>query len=217
MKNGVLFIPDIMQYFRFPIPEAVSKNTKKKRYLNLFSQQNQWEGGTGLGLSIVYGIARNLEGTIILDSEKEKGTTVKVYFPLQEVEQAKKAIFSEKLKSLRILLAEDEKEVARTIKKLLETQEHKVVTVQDGNEALEIFRSFKEDFDVAMLDYMMPRVNGFQTYKNLKKINPDIPVIFITEYADIKKIKEEVENPGILQKPFTRDELISTIKSVLLK
>lgn len=114
-----------------------------------------------------------------------------------------------------ILIAEDEKQIADSLKKNFSDEGHKAVIAKDGEEAFNLSRSIK--FDLILLDWKMPKLTGLEVCKKLRLIDKTIPIILITALGDISK-KVEALNAGAddyITKPFSFDEVLARINAVL--
>lgn len=162
--------------------------------------------GTGLGLSMVHGIVRRHEGNIEIESELGAGTTFLIRLPLSTGGTAKAAPSrreTSRVRSLRILLVEDEQLVREVESEYLRADGHVVTPVSSGSEALMEFNPSR--FDVVITDRAMPVMSGDRLAITLKKISPHTPVILVTGFGDMMKTAGETL-PGvdlILSKPLT--------------
>ena len=161
---------------------GMDENTRQRIFEPFFTTKEVGKG-TGLGLSMVYGIIKQHSGYINCYSEQGKGTTFRIYLPLikEEAKEAKAA--AEGYTALTggtetILLAEDEEEVRKLMKLVLEEAGYKVIEAVDGQEALEKFRENKDSIDLLLLDVIMPKINGKGVYEEAKKIKPDVKALF---------------------------------------
>jgi PAS domain S-box-containing protein len=175
--------------------------------------------GTGLGLSVVYGVVNSHNGFITFESESEKGTHFMMHFPVIQVgEHMRQQIRSSKLKhgKEKILVVDDEKDVANVISGMLENLGYIVTTVDSGRKAIELYKR-KKRFDIVVLDLNMPKMSGKVTFSRLRKIDPDIRVVISTGYSDrdmdISQWQGAVS--AFLQKPYQIQELSETIRYVL--
>ncbi|MDA1000159.1 MAG: PAS domain S-box protein [bacterium] len=172
--------------------------------------------GTGLGLSVVHGIVMSHGGEITVYSEPGKGSTFNVYFPLSHEEAPASKPHSEiaPAGSERILLVEDEEEVAGVAKRMLENLGYRVSVKHNGADALEAFRAAPESFDLLVTDETMPRMTGSRLAAEIAHMRPDFPVILTTGFSSLDQIaNEELPNiREIVMKPFAPRELGAAIR-----
>jgi YesN/AraC family two-component response regulator len=126
-----------------------------------------------------------------------------------------------KNKLARIMVVDDEKDILRIIKRDLEiTNEFQVETFSSGNEALLSFKSHEPGYyDVIITDIRMPRMNGFELYRNIKEMSPDTKIAFITAFEinkdEFTKVLPSIEVKDFIIKPIDMNDLIFKIKSML--
>lgn len=119
------------------------------------------------------------------------------------------------MEEIRILLAEDDKNLGNILKAYLDAKGYPTVLCQDGKVAYETYK--REEFDFCVLDIMMPEMDGFTLAKNIRKIDKDIPILFLTA----KSMQEdriqgfEIGADDYLTKPFSMEELLLRIKAIL--
>jgi len=114
----------------------------------------------------------------------------------------------------RILLAEDEEHLQDTIKLNLELEEYQVTACNNGVDAIQAAK--QQNFHLAVLDVMMPQMDGFETCSQLKKLHPDLPILFLTARADgNSRITGLKLADDYLTKPFNLEELILRVKNLL--
>ncbi|WP_156896287.1 hybrid sensor histidine kinase/response regulator [Aestuariibacter salexigens] len=175
--------------------------------------------GTGLGLSSVYGSIQSFGGMITIESEPNVGTTIELILPLsdkeirveQSIEDTKAA---HKERSMTILVVDDEPTIREVCADFLVALEHKPLLASDGKEAIEIYTKRWSEIDLVLLDMMMPEMNGRETLKALKVINPDVKVIMCTGFMSedtVAGIKKEGAL-DVLGKPFRLKELAESIQ-----
>jgi two-component system, cell cycle sensor histidine kinase and response regulator CckA len=171
--------------------------------------------GTGLGLSMIYGIVKQHDGHIDVYSEPGRGTTFKVYFPVEETgvpeETAPKPVpLSGGTET--ILVAEDEEPLRDLIREILSEIGYTVILAKDGAELVELFKQRGGEVDLVMIDLVMPRLSGTKAYEQIRALKADIPVIFMTGYSD-KMIDHQPEE--LIQKPYRLETLDQKIREVL--
>lgn len=115
----------------------------------------------------------------------------------------------------KILLADDERSLCDAVRMILEDAGYEVVTASDGREAVELFR--REQPDLAMLDVMMPRLDGFEVVEEIRKIRKNVPVLILSAKGDIvdKKRGFQVGADDYVVKPFDDDEIVLRVGALL--
>ncbi len=165
--------------------------------------------GTGLGLATVYGIVKQSDGFVWIDSAPLRGTTVHVCLPRVEAETKVPRITPASVPAVpgprTVLLVEDEDGVRDLTQRVLERQGYMVLVARDGVEALALFADHKDDIDVLVTDVVMPRLGGSELVGKVRAQQSDLPVLFMSGYARNAAIRGA---PGdrrtrFLQKPFT--------------
>lgn len=115
----------------------------------------------------------------------------------------------------RILYVEDEPFLGRIVKESLESRDYEVTMVTDGRDAVNSFRVMSPD--VCVLDVMLPTVDGFTIAKEIRQINPEVPIIFVTAKTQTEDVVKGFESGGhdYLRKPFSMEELIVRVNNLL--
>jgi two-component system cell cycle sensor histidine kinase/response regulator CckA len=177
--------------------------------------------GTGLGLAQVYGIVRQHEGYITVETRQAQGTTFSIYLPActgaaQELPDRPPP--SPIGKGEVILLAEDEKRLREVGAEILQSLGYQVLTAANGKQALAVYQS-AESIDLIITDLVMPVMGGVELIQELLKTDPHVKALAITGYT-LTVDKRELEDAGIVDvvtKPFDAATLGSTISRVLEK
>jgi two-component system cell cycle sensor histidine kinase/response regulator CckA len=177
--------------------------------------------GTGLGLSTVYGIVKQSGGFIFADSEVGRGTKFTVYFPVHfgDPRDAARSEPAEPRKQWagggRILLVEDEDTVRAVAERALTRAGYTVTTASDGEEGLELFAA-SGDFDLVVSDVVMPVMDGPAMAREIRKARPDMPVLFMSGYAE-EQLRKEIDLEGVhfLPKPFSVQQISDKVGGVL--
>ena len=165
--------------------------------------------GTGLGLSSVFGIIKQNKGYITVQSEVNKGTTFKIYFP-----EASKA-HTRKKKNHTILFIDDEKDILDFIKEILTDNGNTVYAFDSPVKALDFYKNSDKNVDIVITDFTMPEMNGSELIAMLKSVRDDFKTIFITGYADTELFQNSLDNTTwVLPKPFTPRELLDFLENL---
>ena len=174
--------------------------------------------GTGLGLSIVYGIVEQSGGRIALDSEPGRGTTFTVYLPVA-VERTTDAVARSAPTPTRghetVLLVEDEPEVRRLTREILETQGYAVLEAADGATALRTARDHRGSIDLLLTDVVMPGLRGHEVAQALAAAGRRPRVLYISGYPDLVGADSAIGEQWLLPKPFSPAELARKVRAVL--
>jgi len=176
--------------------------------------------GTGLGLSIVYGIIKQHGGYITIFSQRGFGTTFSIYLPLvaAKVQSSEKPqSFIPKGGSETILVVEDDPAVGRLVESVLKRYGYQVLLAASGDEALELHESGAQEIRLALLDVIMPRMNGKELYESLRRRSPQLKVLFLSGYtADLIQDKGIfIDGVDIIKKPAKPIELARKVRDML--
>jgi two-component system, cell cycle sensor histidine kinase and response regulator CckA len=176
--------------------------------------------GTGLGLSTVFGIVRQSEGSIWVDSEPGAGTTFSVYFPQSERELEKvwtTAAAPVLTGTETVLLIEDEEHVRAVSRAILARNGYNVVEAGSPREALEVCGELSSPIHLVLSDVVMPQMSGPELAKRLRSLRPEIKVLFMSGYTDDTIIRHGMLDPKtrFLQKPLTPEDLLRKVREVL--
>jgi two-component system cell cycle sensor histidine kinase/response regulator CckA len=182
--------------------------------------------GTGLGLSTVYGIVKQSGGFIFAESEigqngKEGGTRFTIYLPVHHgVVTPAPALAAPPPTAWAgggtILIVEDEDTVRMVAERALARQGYTIVTARDGEEGLEAVEAGAHQFDLVLSDVVMPSMDGPAMAREIRKIAPDLPVLFMSGYAEEQLRRQiDIENVHFLPKPFSVQQVSDKVAAVL--
>ena len=193
----------------------------QERIFEPFFTTKEPGAGTGLGLSLVYSMVRQHGGGISVKSMPGKGAEFSVMFPLAEVKPAPRGEPEVEQQDPggdeTILIAEDDEAVRESIALMLSGKGYRILKSSSGEEALEVFKSKNGGIDLVLLDMVMPGLSGRETMESLRKIDPDIPILFNTGYASSQLDQEFMRRhqPTVLKKPFPPAQLYRTVRRLL--
>lgn len=178
------------------------------------------EQGRGLGLAAVTGFVRSTIGGIHVYSVVNEGTTFTMLIPLAKEtipEPVPEPSIEMQPSDHTILLIDDEDIVRKVTQGMLQKAGAKTIVAHNGRDGIQTFEKHQNEIDLVLVDYAMPGLNGFETMKQLKEIQADIPVILISGYSndDHALAEEDSGFAATLQKPFTYDKLLQVVHQVL--
>jgi signal transduction histidine kinase/ActR/RegA family two-component response regulator len=177
--------------------------------------------GTGLGLATVYGIVNQSGGHVTIESELGHGTTVTIWLPDTDDVTGAEAMSEMGVVPLRghetILLVEDEGDVRRLLRNVLEDYGYTVLEAKDGEEALRVDAQTKRPPDLVLTDIVMPKLGGPELVTRLRVRRSNVKVLYMSGYAADALASSHVLEPGanLLPKPFTPDQLAWSVRRVI--
>jgi PAS domain S-box-containing protein len=198
---------------------GMDEKTREKLFEPFFTTKEVGKG-TGLGLSIAYGIIKQHGGYITAESVEGRGSAFRVYFPVVESRAATSVVLEPMLLQggrETILVAEDDGEVRRLDRLLLEECGYTVIEAVDGEDAVEKFTAYADAIHLVILDVVMPRLNGREAFDAIRAIRPDVRVIFMSGYS-----AETISKKGVIAigsdfvgKPIIPKVFTSKVREVL--
>ena len=177
--------------------------------------------GTGLGLAMVYGIVKTHEGYILCYSELDSGTTFKIYLPalVQGGHWRETGEREDQLKGgdETILLVDDEEYIRELGVELLSDVGYEVLTANDGEGALELYRKEQQRIDLVILDLVIPGMGGKKCYEEILKVNPQAKILIVSGYSANGPGKEAMEAgaKGFVGKPFDVSHMLKAVRKIL--
>ncbi|MDX8391623.1 MAG: ATP-binding protein [Mariprofundaceae bacterium] len=200
------------------IPEAIMD-----RVFDPFFTTKEVGCGTGMGLSMSYGLIESFGGAIELDSEEGVGTTIRICLLRSANVEARETAAVEEIHDLKfghgetVLLADDEPLLREAAGSMLEKLGYQPVLIENGHAAVEYIRNNPQTVSIALLDLIMPGMNGHEAAVEIRNICPDLPIIFVTGYNLSNKQDKEISMicSQIINKPYDVRHLSGVIGKLL--
>jgi two-component system cell cycle sensor histidine kinase/response regulator CckA len=176
--------------------------------------------GTGLGMAIVHGIVRGHGGHIDVQSELGRGSSISLLLPAVEAPEASAATPEPEPEPTlapggRILLVEDDEALRRSVTRMLEHLDQRVIAVADGVEAVGAFREHGANIDLVVLDVSMPRQGGARTFAELRALAPGVKVLLSSgHHHDHLEPELRAGIDGFLPKPYTLQQLVAALRAI---
>ncbi len=199
---------------------GMDEETKSKIFEPFFTTKDKFKG-TGLGLSTVYGIIKQNNSSIYVDSKPGEGTTFNIYWSVSDQKDALKAKAILKSQNFSgdesVLLVEDDAEVCRFAHEALTSFGYNVCEASNGRKAFEIIKKDKDKFDLIVTDLIMPELNGEEFIKKVEKIISNVKVIYVSGYTDDHIVHDGMLKKGVnfIHKPYSAKTLGTKVRWVL--
>jgi CheY-like chemotaxis protein len=197
---------------------GMDKKTKEHIFEPFFTTKEVGKG-TGLGLSTVYGLVKQHNGYITVDSELNKGTMFRIYFPLVYSGREDPVPIPQDAKkgTETILVAEDDPGVRTLIVDILRRYGYTPIEAIDGVEALRVFMDNKDKISLVICDVVMPKMNGKEVCEEIKRTGPTTKILFTSGYTRDVIIDKGVEDATVdfITKPINPREFLTKVREVL--
>ncbi|HAM49713.1 MAG TPA: hypothetical protein DCP92_03090 [Nitrospiraceae bacterium] len=192
----------------------------KKHIFEPFFTTKEKGKGTGMGLAMAYGVVKNHDGYIIVDSELGKGSTFTIYLPAVGKEPARTKTEKKEIPHGQgtILVVDDEEFIRNLATDILHELGYNVLHAANGREAIDVYTLRKGEIDLVILDLIMPKMGGAEAFQRLKEIDPDVRVVISSGYGIEEKTGEMVNEEGIvgfIQKPYHITVIAEILKDIL--
>jgi len=198
--------------------KGMDEDTRNRIFEPFFTTKKE---GSGLGLSTVYGIVKQNDGNIWVYSESGKGTTFKIYFPRIDEPTTFERERELKIDTFRgsetILLVEDDQAVRELAREILAENGYTVLEAENGQVALSVIKQYRQPIHLLLTDVVMPEMSGKELAERIKKIHPEIKILYMSGYTE-----NAITHHGVLanetefiQKPFPPIIMLEKIRKIL--
>ena len=213
IKEGIYAVIKVMD-----TGTGMDEETRERIFEPFFTTKEMGKG-TGMGLSMAYGVVKNHNGFIEVDSSPGKGSTLTIYLPAIEKKSEREIEITKPLHKGKgtILVVDDEEIIRNVAMDILHDLGYDVLLASSGKEGVKIYADKKYVIDLVILDMIMPEMGGKETFKKLKEINPDVKILISSGYAQDSLPEQFVDDgeAGFIQKPYNINEIAEIIKKVL--
>jgi CheY-like chemotaxis protein len=201
------------EYVRIGVSDAgvgIDEQTRRHIFEPFFSAKPK---GTGLGLAVVYGLVKQLEGTIIVESQPGSGSRFDIYLPrvLASDASAERDAppVDETRPRLRTMLVEDHPLVRSVLTRMLDQLGHQTIVAEDGQIALRLAAQQSEPLDALITDIGMPNMDGYELAEHMRSRYPDLGIVLVSGYDQYDRLHRAGSRTGLvfLGKPFAAAEL----------
>jgi hypothetical protein len=195
---------------------GMDAETRSRLFEPFFTTKGQGRS-TGLGLSIVYGIVKQNGGDISVYSQPGAGTIFEIFLPRSKDMEPREPTRPPGPRGTEtILVADDDDGVRRLVHAVLATSGYTVIEATDGREALGIYQTEPERFDMVLTDVVMPHMNGYELGDRIGAVTPERRILYMSGFRDTPLASETQERTrAFLHKPFTPDVLLARVREIL--
>ncbi|MGA2109158.1 MAG: PAS domain S-box protein, partial [Syntrophorhabdales bacterium] len=197
---------------------GMDRSTKEHIFEPFFTTKEVGKG-TGLGLATVYGIVKQHNGYVVVDSEPHRGTTFRIYLPLVDKKRSGETRQSEEVESgsETVLVVEDDEGVRKLTTEILRAHGYTTMEAADGEDVVKVFMENHDKIDLMILDVVMPKKNGKEAYEEIRKTHPNVKVIFTSGYTGEVILDKGIQGETVdfITKPLTPNGLLRKVREVL--
>lgn len=198
---------------------GMDQETKAHMFEPFFTTKEAGRG-VGLGLSTVYGIVRRANGVIKVESEPQRGSTFRLYFPRSTslaVAAGDMVSKPRKKRGETIFLVEDQDALREMGRTALESEGYNIITARTGEDAIELAKLYSGPIHLLLTDVVLGKINGREAAKKIRELHPDVKVIYMSGYAPSDLFEGGVIDPGAgyLQKPCSLADVSVKIRQIL--
>jgi PAS domain S-box-containing protein len=198
--------------------EGMAPEVRRRMFEPFFTTKPPGEG-TGLGLAMVYGIVKNHGGQIAVASRPGHGTAVRIYLPALEgtVQVLARPVPEVQGGKETVLVVDDEITILELAREILSQKGYGVVLARDGEEAVGLFERYGESIGLVVLDIVMPRMGGKETFRRLKEMDPGLKVIVSSGFSRHGQAQDLLEAgaDAFVQKPYRAEDLAAVVRRTL--
>ena len=201
---------------------GINEATRQRIFDPFFTTKGPGKG-TGLGLALVYGIIENHNGFIDVESRVRKGSTFRIYLPIDEQTSEIESRYSSKLVAElpggheTILIVEDEEMLRDLVEALLVSKGYVVLTARDGDEGVHIYEEHGGSIDLVISDLGLPKIGGAEVARRIREMHPHARIMIASGFID-PSVKSELQAIAVrqfIQKPYQPEALLRTVRELL--
>ena len=218
-RSPFSIVPD--EYIEIKVSDTgvgMDAETQKRIFEPFFTTKDVGKG-TGLGLSVVYRTIEDHHGEIQVSSEIDTGTSFKIFLPLVDIAGVEHSDEQQSVITGKgcLLLIDDEVIIRQTMSELLTGIGYEVLVAADGKEAADIVTREKERIDLVILDLVMPKKSGADTFYELRRIHPPLKILLCSGFSRDTNAKELLQHGacGFIEKPYRIGELSRKIAEII--
>jgi len=211
------------KYVRIRVADTgcgMDRNTLNKIFEPFFTTKGLGKG-TGLGLSTVFGIVKQNRGYIRVDSKTGRGTEFIIDFPISDIAEERESgevqADAAAGRQEQILICEDDPALSGVLRNLLEDLGYRILTAENPEQALTLFKENADSIELLLTDVIMPRIDGKALSEALLKLKPGLKILFMSGYTGDILFKKGIRDSDInfIEKPFTRSVIAKKLRDII--